>query len=212
MRGCSSPQRNLPLSSYPILSPYHHRSASPTRSMPKADLQPILLGNLPSENCEGVLVLRNTTYGFDGCKAYEQIHSTFGCGASGAQPGYCAAKWCYIDYEKCPIDKAKCEAAGGVVGSYTSPYCRERAMKSSSVITNYTPNFYSYSTCGMLDTYSESSIMDAVAGERHATSSTRLESERSFTSCDCVDDKRGARDSGDPHGRTVRLSAHSVGV
>jgi len=62
-----------------------------------------------------------------------------------------------VDADKCPVDKTRCTAAGGVVGSYVSPYCRSRKMTPSIVLSSalngtHRP-YYSYSTCGAMDTF-----------------------------------------------------------
>ena len=60
--------------------------------------------------------------------------------------------WCYVDVEKCPLSKDKCVAAGGVVGSEISPYCRTRQHVQTTVdITASSNLYYSYATCGDLD-------------------------------------------------------------
>ena len=60
--------------------------------------------------------------------------------------------WCYVDVEKCPLSKDKCVAAGGVVGSEISPYCRTRQHVQTTVDINASSNlYYSYATCGDLD-------------------------------------------------------------
>ena len=55
------------------------------------------------------------------------------------------------------MDEEKCTDAGGVVGSYVSPYCRSRQMTLSPVLSSamngtHLP-YYSYKTCGAIDTY-----------------------------------------------------------
>jgi hypothetical protein len=62
--------------------------------------------------------------------------------------------WCYVDVEKCPISESKCIAAGGVVGSDLSPYCRTRQHVRTSI--NASSNlYYSYATCGAVDFFSD---------------------------------------------------------
>ena len=77
-----------------------------------------------------------------------------------------ASPWCYVDMEKCPVQKTKCEAAGGLLGSTISPYCRERESTASFILhhsvdgafsnrtsVDYPVPYFSYTTCGALDAY-----------------------------------------------------------
>ena len=58
---------------------------------------------------------------------------------------------CYIDIDVCQINQTTCETKG-IIGSYASPSCRTRGHAHSQLFDAY----YSYETCGELDTYKSS--------------------------------------------------------
>jgi len=124
-------------------------------------------------------------YGTGGvCKAYDKGLAIAGCGdvdpaleetckgpggATSNEKCYCFSEWCYVDPTTCPIDRMACNATGNVVGSTASVYCRGRDMTASTLIADATGNttataYYSYSTCGNLDTYSNDRITEDVRG------------------------------------------------
>jgi len=63
----------------------------------------------------------------------------------------------------CRIDKQVCKNAGGVIGSSTSPACRDKQMVESFILEER-DLFFSFQTCGSLDTYSTTALQDNVAG------------------------------------------------
>jgi len=114
-------------------------------------------------------------YGTSECLAHDKDLALSSCvGALEADcPGgdkcYCFEKWCYVDPSMCVMDKRKCLAAGGVVGQEGIVYCREREFTESTVIEERTGNttakaYYSYATCGGLNTYDTGKIFDVIAG------------------------------------------------
>jgi len=95
------------------------------------------------------------------CKPHDENVVMSGCQTGNTNmPSYCTSPWCYVDSETCGINKEKCIADGGVIGSLASPYCRSRTRTSSPVldgILNTTAEtFYSYDACGYSDTYDSS--------------------------------------------------------
>eukprot|EP00961_Rhodomonas_salina_P256576 3467086-Rhodomonas_salina.1 len=101
-------------------------------------------------------------YGLAGCRAYDNNSALTGCD-SGNPAEHCAAKWCYVDSDLCPISRTRCEAQGFVVGSFESPYCRERDMSESKKMPSAV---YSYETCGYLNAYDSTRISQLFAGNR----------------------------------------------
>jgi hypothetical protein len=86
-------------------------------------------------------------YGTTGCLPHDAGISE-GCEAN--QSSYCLNPWCYVDVDRCAIDEDMCKQAGGVVGSDASPYCRSRRSNPSPILAG--EYYYSYSTCGVLNT------------------------------------------------------------
>eukprot|EP00281_Chroomonas_sp_CCMP1168_P003090 CAMPEP_0206255184 /NCGR_PEP_ID=MMETSP0047_2-20121206/24106_1 /ASSEMBLY_ACC=CAM_ASM_000192 /TAXON_ID=195065 /ORGANISM="Chroomonas mesostigmatica_cf, Strain CCMP1168" /LENGTH=788 /DNA_ID=CAMNT_0053681555 /DNA_START=61 /DNA_END=2427 /DNA_ORIENTATION=- len=103
-----------------------------------------------------------TTYGQEGCKAYDQGAPQYGCNGP-SPPSFCPRSWCYIDPATCVMDEAACAAAGGVVGGYVSPSCRDRSMALSPTIQNFSI-YYSYTTCGNLNTFAPERFTDHLRG------------------------------------------------
>ena len=111
-----------------------------------------------------------------GCKAHDdglerrsasQTYVDASCNLPKDQrPYFCGAVWCYVDADKCPEDKKRCEAAGGVLGSDLSPYCRTVAHSASTYVNMPMPFSYSYATCGFQDKYNDNFLSLAIAG-RH---------------------------------------------
>lgn len=100
-------------------------------------------------------------YGLQGCSAYDTGLVQSGCSLNEAS--FCQSEWCYVDVEACNYDEEECIGAGGLPGSYASPYCRTRLMVQSSLLS--TPGaLYSYETCGYRNSYDLSAIMEPVAG------------------------------------------------
>ena len=106
-------------------------------------------------------------YGQKGCKQYDLKSAKEGCNSANP-PEHCSSAWCYVDTEKCPINATKCAEAGGHPGQDILPYCRTREHKRSRVLMGQigdqvicvqgvcrsaTMPYYSYTTCGALDTY-----------------------------------------------------------
>eukprot|EP00961_Rhodomonas_salina_P001036 14693-Rhodomonas_salina.5 len=89
-------------------------------------------------------------YGLDGCRPYDEDNILTGC-AGDDKPGYCGAQWCYVDTARCRVDRAKCQAQNKQVGQKTHESCRSRPMLESALIPG---GFYSYETCGYLNSYS----------------------------------------------------------
>ena len=85
-----------------------------------------------------------------GCKAHDdglerrsasQTYVDASCNLPKDQrPYFCGAAWCYVDADKCPEDKKRCEAAGGVLGSDLSPYCRTVAHSASTYVNMSMPS------------------------------------------------------------------------
>ena len=90
-----------------------------------------------------------SNYGLLGCDAYDVNLSTSGCRWN--EKPQCQNPWCFVDMTRCPINKARCEAAGGIPGSTVSPDCRTRpyAVRSFLNLSVY----YSYETCGSVNMY-----------------------------------------------------------
>lgn len=103
---------------------------------------------------------RSEHYGTAGCKAYDENNTLSGCASNEA--AFCLNPWCYVDMKLCPINEDLCADAGGKVGIDRSPYCRSRPFHPSTVVSDL--YHYSYETCGSLDVYDTSALMDPVAG------------------------------------------------
>jgi len=103
-------------------------------------------------------------YGLSGCNKYDLNNPLQGCDVANP-PSFCGSPWCYVDMERCPIHMQRCTAAGGVFGSDRSPYCRQREHV-QSVIVSTNVAYYSYTTCGALDTYGPG-LIKSQAQNRH---------------------------------------------
>jgi len=117
-------------------------------------------------------------YGTGGeCRQYDKDLAFSGCAGAtevdcpGGDKCYCFEEWCYVDPSTCQMDKAKCLETGGTVGLDGNVYCRERDFEESSIIADRTGNttakaYFSYQTCGSLNTYDTKRVSEPVAG-RH---------------------------------------------
>jgi hypothetical protein len=101
-----------------------------------------------------------------GCKQHDKDLALRGCSGVGGTKYMCSASWCYVNPDLCPENKAQCEAAGGKLGSDISPFCRTVDHRRSDVVINGTFTYYSYSTCGFLNDYSDQFLSSDIAG-RH---------------------------------------------
>uniref|UniRef100_A0A7S0WG46 Ionotropic glutamate receptor C-terminal domain-containing protein n=1 Tax=Hemiselmis tepida TaxID=464990 RepID=A0A7S0WG46_9CRYP len=101
-------------------------------------------------------------YGVGGCKKHDESLEVNGCNAAGA-PSWCKSTWCYVDKSVCGYDAARCTAAGAVRGSTTSAHCHARPMQPSPTFTN-TSLYYSYETCGGLNTYDANRVAGEIGG------------------------------------------------
>jgi len=100
-----------------------------------------------------------------GRRSESQTYADASCNLPKSErPYFCGAAWCYVDADKCPEDKERCEAAGGVLGSELSPYCRTVAHSPTTYINMSLS--YSYATCGFQDKYNNDFLSMAIAG-RH---------------------------------------------
>ena len=99
-------------------------------------------------------------YGQHGCKTHDDGLAISGC-ESGVQnlPSFCKSPWCYVDADKCPVNVDRCESAGGTVGSKVSPFCRSQTMTPSIVLADELKVYYSYATCGAVDTYAPNDVI-----------------------------------------------------
>ncbi|CAJ1420381.1 unnamed protein product, partial [Effrenium voratum] len=100
------------------------------------------------------------SYGLNGCGAYDD-NLTAGC-TGATRESWCANPWCYVDMTLCPVNEELCTAAGGTIGGDQSPHCRDRPYKQSSIVN--ASLFYSYETCGSVNTYDMSRLTEQVAG------------------------------------------------
>lgn len=121
-------------------------------------------------------------HGMEGCRAYDEGSQLEGCHVA-FPPEFCSKPWCYVDMELCPIDVEKCKQQGGLIGSETSPFCRQRdhaesnfqnILQKSTAATAATQNmtislpelYYSYATCGSVDMYGPK-LLEKSVGNRN---------------------------------------------
>ena len=90
---------------------------------------------------------RPATYGLNGCQAYDEGTTYYGCNIAGTAPGYCISKWCYIDQALCVVNATECQTAGGMVGDDRFAACR---TLENHLTTTTSGLLYSYETCGVL--------------------------------------------------------------
>ncbi|CAJ1438282.1 unnamed protein product [Effrenium voratum] len=106
----------------------------------------------------------DVNYGLNGCQAYDANFSLFGCESN--EGLHCLSPWCWVDMSQCPLDAAQCAAEGGVEGSRTSPHCRTRPYTQSPSLQGINVSaFYSYETCGSVNSYSATRLFDQVGGK-----------------------------------------------
>ena len=92
-------------------------------------------------------------YGQEGCTAYDKDQTATGVDCKTNAKSYCLKQWCYVDIELCVENKTRCEASGGTLGSHAHASCRARRAEKAAVINR--DLWYSYETCGDLNTYME---------------------------------------------------------
>ena len=105
-----------------------------------------------------------STYGLTGCANHDMglaLYEGQHCDGS-SPPSWCNNNWCFVDESLCPENVKLCEAAGGVLGSDVSPYCRTRATDPSSLLNN--SEAYSYQTCGSVNDYDTDQLNEFIAG------------------------------------------------
>mmetsp|Transcript_48166 Transcript_48166/g.109632 ORF Transcript_48166/g.109632 Transcript_48166/m.109632 type:complete len:809 (+) Transcript_48166:56-2482(+) len=109
-------------------------------------------------------------YGLAGCQAYDAYRSSVLASCSGAHPGdkemaFCFSSWCYVDPRICQVNASQCAR----LGDPDNIMCRDREKKLSNHLALKSLGlYYSYSTCGFLDSYT------AHAGIQDVMNSTLL--------------------------------------
>ncbi|CAK8997640.1 unnamed protein product [Durusdinium trenchii] len=103
-------------------------------------------------------------YGLDGCKAYDVGHRNLGCARNALS--FCSKSWCYVDVKLCRQNDEKCKDEGDKPGSRASPHCRSRPHVRSNPLSDVTGTevFYSYETCGNINSYSDDDLFKVHAG------------------------------------------------
>lgn len=93
------------------------------------------------------------SYGLEGCKPYDMaLRSGFADCTIVPPPEYCSLSWCYVDEEICQVRRM-------CLGSEVRPYCRDRPRKATQASSHVDfMLFYSYETCGNLDTYTSERV------------------------------------------------------
>jgi hypothetical protein len=106
-------------------------------------------------------------YGLSGCQKHDLDNALEGCDHTVSNPPqYCNSPWCFVDVDKCAIDKDRCTSGGGILGSDLSPFCRDREHLPSALVTSTPLAYFSYSTCGSLNTYGALQVKE-LSGEQH---------------------------------------------